>query len=553
MKKKLLSFILICFSFICLFSCSRSNNERRLVTIGIDCNYQPFNWTVGSESDATLPISNDQGKFADGYDITIAKKIGDNLNASIKIMKLEWDSLITNLNNNNIDLIIAGMTNTEERRKSIDFTDEYYRSELVLVTKKEVASKYSDQVLTAEKIKNEKIFENQIIESQISTLTDEIIDIFKNEFNCLHATPQETFAKASADVKAGSAFAMTAELPVATSIVNNNKDLGIIHIDQNILAEYSGELGVSIGVRKNDPLKDEINSFLSSYTKEEREKDMLEAVNRSSQDVDSSKSDLERIFGKKEYVTWLFQGLAGTVIISIIGTFLGLLLGIVLALGKNLSTRKQDSFISKAFKYPVKGLCNLYSVVIRGTPMMVQALIFQYACQACGLNWNLVLNTVPVFNGWFIAGSIIITFNTAAYMAEIIQSGLNGVGKDQKEGALSLGFSQTKSLLLVELPQAIKNSIPTIGSEWIVNIKDSSVLNVISVTELFFMAKTIAGATYIYLTTYLIIALMYLVLTVLTTLILKYIAYKVDGKKIKFSLKNSLFHYSNKRILTKNI
>lgn len=551
MKKKFFKLLTFFFCFFTLFSCSSNRNENKdTIVIGLECNYQPFNWTTGESSEFTLPIENDQGKFADGYDISLAKRLASQMNVDVKIMKLEWESLIPNLQNNQIDLIIAGMTNTEERRESIDFTDEYYRSELVLVVQKSVADLYKDTVLTASKINEDKIFEGKHIESQVSTLTDTIIDTFKDEFNALHATAQETFAKASEDVKKGSVFAMTAELPVATSIVNNNiNELGIIHIDQEILSEYSGEFGVSIGVRKNDELKNKVNEVLNNYSKEDREYDMLQAVNRSSQDIDSSKSELERIFTNSNYVTWLLNGLAGTIVLSILGTFLGLFLGIFLALGKNVSISKQDSFISKAYKYPIKGICSLYSLVIRGTPMMVQALIFQYACQACGLNWNNVLNTVSVFNGWFIAGSIIITFNTAAYMGEIIQSGLNGVSKDQKEGALSLGFSNTRSLLLVELPQAIRNAIPTIGNEWIVNIKDSSVLNVISVTELFFMAKTIAGATYIYLTTYLIIAAIYLVLTVLATLILKFITYKVDGKKFKLNF----FHYSKKRTLTNKL
>lgn len=171
--------------------------------------------------------------------------------------------------------------------------------------------------------------------------------------------------------------------------------------------------------------------------------------------------------------------------------------------------------------------------------MMVQALIFQSLCLLIGINWYNILHDVNIFNGSFIAGLIIITFNTAAYMGEIVLSGLNGVGKDQSEGGRSLGLTKAQTLFSIELPQALKNAIPTIGNEWIVNIKDSSVLNVISVTELFFEAKIIASNTYAYLSTYLVIALFYLVLTLCVTLLLKFISFKMDKKKFNFQF----FHF----------
>lgn len=249
--------------------------------------------------------------------------------------------------------------------------------------------------------------------------------------------------------------------------------------------------------------------------------------------------DLSTVFSKPEYVKWLFSGLAGTIVISFVGTFLGLFLGIFLAFGKNIEIKKKEGWYQKIWKYPLKYLCVIYSVVIRGTPMMVQAIIFQYAFLLLGVNWLQILHDIPVFNGSFIAGMIIITFNTAAYMGEIVQSGLNGVGKDQSEGGRSLGMNKFQTLFSIELPQALRNVIPTIGNEWIVNIKDSSVLNVISVTELYLEAKNIASSTYDYLSTYIVIAIFYLALTLIVTGLLKLVAYKTDGKKFSFKF----FHF----------
>lgn len=243
-----------------------------------------------------------------------------------------------------------------------------------------------------------------------------------------------------------------------------------------------------------------------------------------------------------DYSSLYLQGLLATIVLSIVGTFGGLFLGVFLAFGKKLETKGQTVW-QQIWRWPVKAICIAYSVVIRGTPMMVQAMIFKYGCQAIGINWNKVLPGVNTWNGWFIAGLIVITLNTTAYMGEVVQAGLNGVDKGQVEGARSLGMSSMQTLFHVTLPQALRNSIPTIGNEWIVNIKDSSVLNVISVTELYWQANAAASKNYMYIATYMIIAIIYLSLTLASSGILKLIEFKMDGKKFHITFKNLFFHY----------
>jgi len=256
----------------------------------------------------------------------------------------------------------------------------------------------------------------------------------------------------------------------------------------------------------------------------------------------STFSDISAILAKEEYVRWFLLGTISTIILSILGTVLGLIIGIFLAFGKRITVNPKEHWYNKTWKYLVKYLCVAYSVIVRGTPMMVQAMIFQYLCLGFNLNWSMIMTNNSVFNGWFFGGLIVLTLNTAAYMGEIVQSGLNGVGQDQTEGAKSLGMSPFKTMMLVELPQALKNAIPTIGNEWIVNIKDSSVLNVVGVTELFFRTKDISGASYLVLGSYIIVAVIYLLLTLCTTLILKLVSMKLNHQKIKINF----FHFRNK-------
>ena len=234
----------------------------------------------------------------------------------------------------------------------------------------------------------------------------------------------------------------------------------------------------------------------------------------------------------------IFAGITTTLLLSFIGTFVGLFLGIPLAYGKLIKINAYDSKIKAGLKWFVKGIANIYSTVLRGTPMMVQALIFKFGCQALGVNWgNISLGNelINVFNGWFFAGLIVITFNTAAYMGEVIISGINGVDIGQLEGAKSLGISSKRASFSIILPQAIRNSLPTIGNELIINIKDSSVLNVIAVTELYYRLISIASTTYAFLEAYILLAVIYLVLTMLTSLILKMVEKKLDGKKISLN------------------
>ena len=234
----------------------------------------------------------------------------------------------------------------------------------------------------------------------------------------------------------------------------------------------------------------------------------------------------------------IFAGVMSTLILSIFGTGVGLILGIFIAYGKNWKPRANTNKFVAFWIGVVRGFCTIYSVVLRGTPMMVQALIFKYGCAALGLNWdNIRFNGAinNVLNGWFLAGLIVITFNTAAYMAEIVQSGLNGVDKGQVEGARSLGMSGSQTSISVILPQAIRNALPTIGNELIVNIKDSSVLNVIATTELYYRIGKISVRTYAYLEGYALLAVIYLIMTLLAAFFLKLIEKKLDGQKISLN------------------
>lgn len=234
------------------------------------------------------------------------------------------------------------------------------------------------------------------------------------------------------------------------------------------------------------------------------------------------------------YFGW---GILSTIVLSLFGTIIGLLLGMFLAVGKTLTIQKRDVTAIRILKKVVIWLCTIYSLLVRGTPLLVQALLFKYGTQAMGINWNMIARSAGVFNGWFYAGLIVMVLNCSAYMCEIVISGLNGIEKGQYEAAYSLGLKRRTAYTYVIMPQALKNCIPTIGNEWIANIKESSILNVIGVTELFFQAGQAAQNNYRYMATYIIIAVIYLMMTLIVLGILKLVGIKLSGKQIFFHFK----------------
>ena len=539
MKKfnKIIALVVALFSSLIISSCgnneglpnNQTSEEKEDLIVGLECDYAPFNWTETSANETTLPIDGKANQYADGYDIQIAKLIGEYENMNVVVKKMDWDSLIPALQSGEINAVIAGMTDTEERRQSIDFTNEYYRSELALVVKKENAP---SEVLDKDAFK--VFIDGKSMVSQTSTVTDDLIeDVFSKEYGAIHNKSVSTFAVAALDIQNGVSFAMTAELPVASSIVASNPSLAVVRIDQDILGEKGAELGVSIGIAKgNSVLKEKINHALSQISKETRDVLMNAAISRNENPEEMN--TFSRIgYLLKNYWNTFLTGLVSTLILAITGTVVGLIIGIFIALGKNIHISKDDNVVLKGLKHLLRGICKIYSIVLRGTPMMVQALIFKFGCAALGLNWNAVLTGVPIFDGWLICGLIVIILNTGAYMGEDIQAGLNGLEAGQNEAARSLGMSKFKSFTLVILPQALRNCLPTLANEYIINVKDSSVLNVISVTELFLSVSIATSKNYFMVEGYIIIAAIYLILTLISTGIFKLITNKLDGKKHK--------------------
>ena len=199
----------------------------------------------------------------------------------------------------------------------------------------------------------------------------------------------------------------------------------------------------------------------------------------------------------------------------------GFVLGYIVGIVNDVKLNDGDNIVKKVLIRIVKVIFTVYVEVFRDTPMIVQAMIVYYGIRQMGYE-----NLTPVF-----AGILVTVLNTGAYMSETVRAGIKSIDAGQREGALAMGMSPMQAMFYVILPQAFKNIIPEMANTFLTNLKMTSVLNVIGIQELFMQAKTVGGTYYKYFESYLVIALIYLVLCVAFNRLFLFIEKKMAGKK----------------------
>ena len=214
------------------------------------------------------------------------------------------------------------------------------------------------------------------------------------------------------------------------------------------------------------------------------------------------------------------QGIMTTVGLSVFGTLIAFFLAILLVFLRIQTIDRSDNDAVRFFKTLGCEFAKLYSTVVRGTPMMVQGMLIYFA--GFGLLRNSGMTVTEIGRIWstFVAGLVTISLNSTAYMMEVLRGGIEAVDPGQNEAARSLGLSQWQAMIKVVFPQGIKNAIPALSNELVVNIKDSSVLSVIGVFDLMFATKTVVGIYFKQVELYVVAALCYLCLTMVASWLL---------------------------------
>jgi putative lysine transport system substrate-binding protein len=274
--KKLLSLILAVMLTLCFVGCGNKVNakkdfdnakERGYIVVGMECAYAPYNWATSSSSEFTAKVTN--GSYADGYDVQIAKLIANKLGVELKIKAIEWDGLIPALESGDIDMIIAGMSPTEKRKLSIDFSNTYFDSNLVMVVKKNGAYANADDI---------QDFSGAKITGQLNTFHYDVIGQINgvNKYTAL-----ADFAALIQSLESDAIDGYVCEKPGAVSAVSANPDFTYVEF-----AEGKGftcdpaESSISVGLRKNSSLTSKVNEAIATLTTTEKEQLMDAAIAR---------------------------------------------------------------------------------------------------------------------------------------------------------------------------------------------------------------------------------------------------------------------------------
>lgn len=261
--KKLTAILLSVVMLLGLTACGgKEKTETSVLKVGMECDYAPYNWSQKDDSNGAVAIKNVSNMYANGYDVQVAKKIAESLGKTLEIYSYEWDGLVPAVQSGKLDMVIAGMSPTSERREKIDFSDIYYNSNLVIVTKEGGLS----DVKTIADLDGKKIA------AQFGTSHYEALSTQTK------ATVQESkdFSEMFLALKANSIDGYVAEEPTALSICNQNKGYSYVPLVNNdtgfkVPVE---DTSIAVGVKKGSDLLSKINEYLSTF-KEADQKELM--------------------------------------------------------------------------------------------------------------------------------------------------------------------------------------------------------------------------------------------------------------------------------------
>ncbi|MFT9004733.1 MAG: ABC transporter substrate-binding protein/permease [Liquorilactobacillus hordei] len=416
--------------------------DKGTLVVGTSADYPPYEFTV-KQSGKTNYV---------GLDIEIAKKFAKDLGVKLEIKNMNFDSLLVALETHKVDAVISGMNPTPERQKSVDFSNVYYRGKQYMLINKKDAALY----------KNIHSFKNKTIGAQTGSLQYDLVkkQMKNNQIKGLAKLNDLVIA-----LQSGKVNAVAMEEATAKAFAQNNSSLKVINPEFNV---DSSQTGSAMAFPKG------ATSLVNAANKTIAEIQKKDLINRQYIPLAGKyMSNNSKKNSMWDYWTYFAKGIEYTLIITVVSVFFGFILGILLALLR-LSKNKLGKAIAVA-----------YIEFVRGTPLMVQVMFVYFGIGA-------IVQSLPAL----LAGIIAVSLNSAAYVAEVIRSGIESIPSGQTEAARSLGMSQTLTYRYVIIPQALKNIWPALGNEFITLIKESSIVSIIGVGDLMYQMQLVQSATY---------------------------------------------------------
>lgn len=453
--------------------------------VGLSADYPPY------EFHQTI---NGKDKIV-GFDVSLAREIANRLDVKLEIKEMAFDALLGALKTGKVNMVISGMSATPARASEVNFSKPYLQVQQEILIRKADKNKY----------KNIDDFKNHQVAAQKGTTQ---ADLATQELRGAKPVLLAKFTDAILELQTSKVDAIVVEQPVGAAYADHDHSLVMVPI--NFKHKFGD--GAAIALPKGA-------DALTTVTN-----DVIEKVTTDGTFNKWQKLAYKQMFVSKgffsQYGNYFISGTGITLLLAVIGVFLGAILGIILALMKRVKVTTSASGLTKLGKMIAKIFSNVYIEFVRGTPLMVQVYIIFF-----GATWLFHLNISA-----FASGALAVGLNSAAYVAEIIRSGINSVADGQNEAARSLGLSGKQAMQYVILPQAIKNILPALGNEFVTVIKESSVVSVIGVGELMFKTGTVQGASFNPFLPLVITALIYFGLTFGMTRILAQIEKRFNLK-----------------------
>ena len=460
MKKKL--FILF---FIVMFFITGCGKKEKTLVLATEAGFAPYEYY-------------DNGEIV-GVDIDIAREIADELGMKLEIKDVAFDSIINEVKTGKSDIGAAGISHTEERAREVDFTIDYMESRQVLIVRK------GSSIQKPKQLKNEKIA------VQLGSVGDSYLT---EKYPSVRLVREKKFLAAIQDLKDNKVDGVVMDEVPAKELIDDN----LVILSDALVTDHYG----MIVEKGNTELLNQANTIIRKLQDEGKiDKILLKHMGVKSNDTTRNNSIRDKFYytiiydGRYQYI---IDGFINTIIIAlgavVVGVFLGSSAAIVQNIYSNTGKLKILHYLSR-----------LYVTVIRGTPSILQLMIIYY-----------VIFKATAVNIVFV-GIMAFGINSGAYVAEIIRAGINSVDKGQMEAGYALGLHYSQIMRHIVIPEALKNILPALGNEFITLVKETSVGAYIGIIELTKASDIIASRTYDYFFPLILIACIYLFITLILT------------------------------------
>ncbi|WP_206815247.1 ABC transporter permease subunit [Chroococcus sp. FPU101] len=482
------------------------SQEGKPLRIGTEPTFPPFEM----QDKAT-------GKLT-GFDVELLEAIGEELKRPIEWVSLPFDGLIPALQSGSIDAAVSGMTITPERAQTLSFSRPYFKAGLAIAVQDN-----NDSIKSLDDLKGKRIAVQ--IGTTGATTATAIEGAKVSQFDSAALALQELLN--------GKVDAVVNDAAVTLYAVKEAGLAGIKVVGEQITEEYYG-----IALPKNSPLVDDINNALTTLLENGKYEAIFQRwfsgkvptippVAPALQGATKSGFDWGDTFRRL-----IFYGVPWTLLLTSLSFLFGLLGGTGVALA-----------LISPYKW-LRTICRIYVDFFRGTPMLVQLFIIYFGLPALfkGIGLDFSLDRLP-------AAIIALSLNVAAYLAEIMRGGIESIDKGQWEACQSLGMNHAETMKEVIFPQAFRRMLPPLGNEFITLIKDTSLAAVIGFEELFRQGQLGVATTYKAFQIYIAVALVYLVLTTLSSYFFKWLEKRMDPlKQAEARAKKAAYAASNDRV-----